>query len=144
MAKGVGAIFYIDVDSDDQYRDVGCIYGITPPGFSRGSQDGEACLGDAAAIQETGDLTYSPLSGTLQANPDSTIDNELEAAIIADTTIQWCIKHPLATPVYQFGSGKLSELTPEGFERDSHMKKALELLPDATPTYSATAPTLEA
>lgn len=144
MAKGAGTILYIDVDNDDQYRDVGCIYGVKPPGYSRGIEDGEACLGDTVKTQDTGDLTYTPLDFSLQSAPDGTIDGELEAAIKADTSFNWCIKHPLSTPVYQFGTGKISEFDFENIDRDSQMKRPCQILPDSEPTYSGTAPTLEA
>lgn len=144
MAKGQGAILYVDVDSDDQYVAVSCIYNLKPSGLSRGTSTEEPCLGDTASFDDTGDLKYTPLTGSLQADPNGTVQATLETAITNDTDIQWAIKHPLSTPIYQFGSGKLSELEPQGFERESQMKIDIELLPSAAYTYSTTAPTLEA
>jgi hypothetical protein len=145
MAKGVGAILYLDFNSDNTYQDAGCIYGLKPPGYSRGIEDGEACLGDTVKTQDTGDIIRTPLDGSLQSDPDTAgtdIEGEIETAMKADTSVQWCIKHPIATPVYQYGTGKFSEFDYDGFERDTQMKRPIQLLPDADPTYSATPPTV--
>lgn len=144
MAKGAGAILYLDIDGDNTYTEAGCIYGIKPPGYSRGVEDGEACLGDTAKTQDTGDLIRTPLDATFQSVPTaatSGLQYEIENAIKNDTSISWAIKHPLATPVYQFGTGKISEWDFEAFDRDSQMKRPFQLLPDSDPTFSASAPT---
>ncbi len=141
MAKGQGAILYIDVNSDNTYLDVGCIYNLKPSGMARGVTAGEACLADTSVTDETGDLKYTPMTGTLQAAPTGTAQAEIEAAILADTAIQFAIKHPLSTVIYQLGSGKISTFEYQGFERDTEMKYDIEIVPDAAYTYSTTAPT---
>lgn len=146
MAKAKGTILYIDEDNSDTYQDVGCIFGVKPPGFSRGVIDGEPCLGDGIQTQDTGALTRTPLDFTLQSNPSATgtdLHPILETAIKADTNFKWCILHPLATPVYQFGEGKLSELDFEEFEVETEMKNVCQIQPTADWTWSATPPTLD-
>jgi len=144
MAKGAGTILYLDLSGGSTFTEVGCIYDVKPPGYSRGVEDGEACLGDTAKTQETGDLIRTPLDATVQSEPTaaaSGLQYDIEAAIIADDQVAWAIKHPLQTPVYQFGTGKISEWDFESFDRDSQMKRPFQLLPDSDPTWSATPPT---
>ncbi len=145
MAKGAGTILYLDIDGDNTYVEVGCIYDVKPPGYSRGVEDGEACLGDVAKTQDTGDLIRTPLDATVQSVPTaaaSGLQYEIEDAIKSDTDISWAIKHPLSTPVYQYGTGKISEWDFENFDRESQMKRPFQILPSSDPTWTATAPTV--
>ncbi len=144
MAKGVGAILYIDVDSDSQYRNVGCIYNVKPPGWERAIVQGEACLADETAFDETNELRITPLEASLQSNPNATIQNELEAAIAADTAILFAIKIPLSTPVYMYCAGKVQKVDYDSITRGEEMKRNVAFVLTASPTYSTTASTLEA
>jgi len=144
MAKGVGAILYFDADSDDQYRNVGCIYNVKPPGWERAIVQGEACLADETAYDETNELRITPLEASLQSEPNATIQNELESAIASDTSIKFAVKIPLSTPVYMYGVGKVQKIDFDTISRGEEMKRNLAIVLTATPTYSTTAPTLEA
>lgn len=145
MTLAKGTVFYIDDDKDDTYQDVGCIFGGKPPGLSRGIVDGEACLGDGTITQDTGSLTNTPLQFSMRSAPSETatdMDPVLEAAIRNDTSVNWCILHPLPTAIYQFGSGKLSEMDFDEFEVETEMKRPVEIVLDADYTWSATPPTV--
>lgn len=144
MAKGVGTILYFDADSDNQYRDVGCIYNVKPPGWERAIVQGEACLADETAYDETNELRITPLEGTLQSAPNGTISNEIEAAIAADTSVKFAIKIPLTTPVYMMCVGKVQKFDYDPITRGEEMKRNIAFVLTATPTYTTTAPTLEA
>jgi len=139
--KGKGTTGYIDLDSDNTYDVVSCITELKPAGYDRGSETEEACLSDAAEIDDTGDLKYTPIDATLHYEANSTLDTGLETAMTADTQFNFAIKLPYATPVYQFTQVKIANLEPESITRTGKIKRKVQLLVRAAPTYSTTAPT---
>lgn len=142
--KGKGTVGYIDTDSDDEYRVIPCLQVITPPGHDRGITEDEPCLGESNVPQDTGDLKFTPVAGSMlfTAN-EATIENALEACIANDTTFKFAIKLPYATPVYFYMVGKLTKLQPAQVTRDKRISRDFEFLPMAAWTKSTTAPTLE-
>ncbi len=143
--KGNGVTLYIDVDSDDEYVELGCIRSMTPPGMTRGTVSEPACLnGGSQATQDTDDLQYSELQMVIDHGIDDAIDQALEAAIIADTQIQVCIKYPATTPVYAYFDAKLTAYSGQDVQKRQTIKKQLSMLPMSAWTYNTTQPTLEA
>lgn len=143
-ARGKGTAAYFDTDADDQYRLVPCLRGLTPAGYERGVVEGDPCLGDEGPELYSGDLKRTPIVGSMDFTPnEATIENALEAAIAADTTIKMAVKFNLSTPVYMFCTGKLTKLVPASIERDKKYSRDFEFIPTSAWSYSGTAPTLE-
>lgn len=143
--KGQGTVVYFDTDSDDQYRAVDCIITVKPSGFERGVTEEDACLDDVFVDQDTGDLKLTPITGTMRFDVnEANTENALETAIQNDDSIKIAIKVPKATPVYIYATGKLTKLEPAAVTRSKKYTRDFEFLPQAIPTKSTTAPTLEA
>ncbi len=139
--KGKGTLAYFDVDNDDEYRKLGCLVNVTPSSLERAKQEDEVCLDDDAAIDDTGDLKYTDLEGSILFE-NSAEEVEARAAIIADTEFNACVKFPLATAVYSYFKIKLTKWGTPQVTRDDKIKVDFTALVRTEPTYVATAPTL--
>lgn len=141
-AKGAGATFYIDVNSDDTYTEIGCIREMTPPGITRAVVTEPPCLASTgASAQDTDDAQYTEMTLIVDMARNGTEDASLLAAIIADTTIQVCIKYPEATPVYDYFDAKLTGYQPQSVQRNQTIRCQISLIQTTAFTTNTTAPT---
>lgn len=144
MAKAEGAILWVDFTQGGTYEQIGtCMFGLKPAGFSRGTVDKRRCINATASPSDTGTLTYTPLTFIMMSEPTtdgSGVQDKIETAIKDDTIVAWAVTLPESTQVYMYGTGKFSEFDWEDFDPDQDMARPGEIVPDAAPTYTGTAP----